>query len=290
VTKTLQALSFALFLTSWKSGVGATTTQTTPMPAPAVACEGVNVVRGGSDCLYFETYSSTSVSERPTLLVVLRGDAPFNPPDYHYRWARVVSQMNADVIAIAMLRPGYADPAGHASTGNRGESIGDNYTPAVVDAIADATTALRARFHPARVIMAGHSGGAAISADIMGRRPGTADAALIVSCPCDVTKWRQHMRTMQGSTRPTQGSIWDTPVNAVSPVDVVNGVDVSARLSVMVGDHDDVAPPDLSREYRDRVLARGLSVVYAEVPNGGHEIFETSKVYLAASALVNAIR
>jgi protein-S-isoprenylcysteine O-methyltransferase Ste14 len=36
------------------------------------------------------------------------------------------------------------------------------------------------------VVVAGHSGGAAIAANILGRRPALIDAALVVSCPCDV--------------------------------------------------------------------------------------------------------
>ena len=133
------------------------------------------------------------------------------------------------------------------------------------------------------MLLAGHSGGAAI-ADVMGRRPGIADGALLVSCPCDVMRWRQHMKNT------TQGRIWDIPVNAVSPVDVVAGIDRKARLAVMIGDHDEVAPPELSRDYRDRLQARGLAVTYVEVPGADHEVFDHLLVHRAASDLLRSLR
>jgi pimeloyl-ACP methyl ester carboxylesterase len=248
------------------------------------SCDGDNVVRGGSDCLYVETFKSASLSDQPTLVVVLHGDAPFNNPDYHYQWARAVSLENTDVIAAGILRPGYSDPSGHRSTGTRGEAVGDNYTPAVVDAIAGAVTVLRARFKPAHVMLAGHSGGAAIAAGVMGRHPGVANGALLVACPCDVPRWREHMKET------TQGRIWDTPVNAVSPVEVVDSIDPQSRFVVIVGEQDDVAPPQLTREYRDRLQGRRLSVTYIEVPGAGHEIFDHPLVHRAASDLLKTLR
>jgi pimeloyl-ACP methyl ester carboxylesterase len=76
------------------------------------------------------------------------------------------------------LRPGYKDDTGEQSEGKRGLTTGDNYTPEVVDAVASATDQLRTRFHPARTVLVGHSGGAAIAANVLGRWP------LAVQGPC----------------------------------------------------------------------------------------------------------
>ncbi|HZY98486.1 MAG TPA: alpha/beta fold hydrolase [Candidatus Baltobacteraceae bacterium] len=51
------------------------------------------------------------------------------------------------------------------SQGIRGLATGDNYTPEDVDAIDNAIATLRAEYRPVRVILVGHSGGAAIAAD-----------------------------------------------------------------------------------------------------------------------------
>src|SRR5262249_23025400 len=114
--------------------------------------------------------------------------------------------------------------------------------------------------------------------------PGVADAAVIVSCPCDVERWRAHMKAVQGAP------IWDRPVTFVSPDEVVDGVDRSARFVVIVGDHDEVAPPELSRGYRDRLQQRGVNVTYFEVPGGGHEIFDQAAVFRLTGDLLQSLR
>ncbi|HJZ76867.1 MAG TPA: hypothetical protein VKE51_34275 [Vicinamibacterales bacterium] len=246
-------------------------------------CSGDEWVRAGAECLHVETYSSETLSGRPTLVVAVHGDSPFSNPQYQYQWAEHVARENPNVIAVGVLRPGYTDGANHHSTGVRGMTTGDNYTPGVVDAIADAVRNLRATFSPAHVVIAWHSGGAALAAGVMGKHPGVADAAVLVSCPCDVARWRAHMKAKQG------GAIWDRPVDAVSPDAVVDGIDPAAKLVVIVGDHDDVAPPELSRDYRDRLQKRALSVTYVEVP-GTHEIFADPAVFRSTAELLRSLR
>jgi pimeloyl-ACP methyl ester carboxylesterase len=165
----------------------------------------------GEQRLRVEVYRSATLRSHPTLLLVLHGDAPFNKPDYHYTLARQVAQANPDVVAVGLLRPGYTDPSGHQSAGQRGEATGDNYTPAAIDAVAGALTTLKARYQAGRVVLAGHSGGAAIAADLLGRHPGLADAALLAACPCNVATWRAHMKRRVG------GAIWTSPWPACRP-------------------------------------------------------------------------
>src|ERR1700737_478520 len=83
------------------------------------------------------------------------------------------------------LRPGYSDGEDR-SDGMRGETTGDNYTPEVVNAVATAISELKAGYHPRRVVLVGHSGGSAIMANLLGQQASIADAALLVSCPCDL--------------------------------------------------------------------------------------------------------
>ncbi|MBF9221972.1 alpha/beta hydrolase family protein [Hymenobacter ruricola] len=221
----------------------------------------------GEQRLRAEIYRSATLSPHPTLLLVLHGDAPFNKPDYQYTLAREVARANPDVVAVGLLRPGYTDPAGHQSDGERGEATGDNYTPAVIDAVAGALTTLRARYHAGRVVVAGHSGGAAIAADLLGRHPGLADAALLASCPCNVATWRAHMKRRVG------GAIWDQPVASVSPEQVVARVPARTRVTLLVGAADSTAPRALTQEYYQQLRQRGIPATVVELPGLGHEIF-----------------
>lgn len=58
-----------------------------------------------------------------------------------------------NVIIAAPLRPGYCNETGDCSSGKRGLTTGDNYTPGVVDAVAQAVEQLRGRYHAAKVVL-----------------------------------------------------------------------------------------------------------------------------------------
>jgi pimeloyl-ACP methyl ester carboxylesterase len=229
-------------------------------------------VRGGSECLHMQVYRSAAASPHPDLVVVLHGDAPFANPSYQYAAARRIATGAVNLIAVGILRPGYTDVEGRRSSGIRGRAIGDNYTPAVVDAVAGAVDQLTQSYLPARVFLVGHSGGAAIAGDVIARHPGLVNGAVLVSCPCDVPRWRQHMDSAQ-HTR-----IWRIPVQSLSPLDLAARVDPHTAVRVIVGSADPVAPPALSRAYVDRLRAHGVRAQLTEIPGAGHDILLDPRV------------
>ena len=160
-----------------------------------------------------EVYRTPALSAHPVLVVVLHGDLPDPTPSYQYAFAQIVTQgagaatmpegvrtrignppRAEDTVAVGILRPGYTDNAGDRSDGDMGNAADDNYTPEVTDAIAIAVSSLKQTFAARRVILVGHSGGAAIAANILGRHPDVADAALLVACACDPEGSRARMR------------------------------------------------------------------------------------------------
>src|SRR5262249_38522677 len=158
-----------------------------------------------------------------------------------------------------LLRPGYQDGQGHQSTGVRGLTTGDNYTPEVVDATADGIERLRQLHHARAVVIAGHSGGAAIAANILGRHPSTADRSVLVSCPCDLERWREHMHQLQ------HAQVWTRPVTSLSPLALVPSVKPGAHVIVIAGDHDETVPPAIGRAYHTALAARGIDSELIEV-------------------------
>ena len=239
-------------------------------------------VRGASECLHFEEYRSATLTVHPDLVVVLHGDSPFRRPGYQYAVARRIASDIENVIAIGLLRPGYTDPDGHRSSGIRGRTIGDNYTAHDVDAIAAAIAALADTYLPARVFVVGHSGGAALAADIIGRHPAlVTGGAVLVSCPCDVPAWRRHMDSVQ------HDPIWRVPVQSLSPVDLVARVDSHTVVRVIVGSADSTAPPALSREYAQRLRAAGdAHVDLVEIPGASHDILLDQRVLEEIGAVI----
>lgn len=208
----------------------------------------------------------TAARSASTLVVILHGDAPFNAPTYQYGFARnVVNRFHAVTVA-ALLRPGYADDSGDRSDGIRGTATADNYTPEVLQSLSASIAQLKSEINPAAVIIVGHSGGAVLAADLLELHPDIASATLLVSCPCDVAEWREHMKRVS----PTP--LWDLPVRSVSPMDHIASIDPRTRISMIAGEDDPIAPETLTLHFAQAVRRHGGMVRIITVPSAGHEL------------------
>lgn len=212
-------------------------------------------------------FAAGSLSAHPHLIVVLHGDAPGRNPSYQYTFARNAAAALSDVVVVGLLRPGYADPMGDRSEGKRGWALADNYTPEDIGSIAAAAKALSNKYQAADLALVGHSGGSAISADILGLYPRLARRALLVSCPCDVAAFRWSMMEYQWNP------LWLIPVNAVSPMDHVAQIPADTVVRMVVGSVDPLAPPRFTYAFADKLKADGGNVAVVTLPNLGHEIF-----------------
>ncbi|HEY4215185.1 MAG TPA: prolyl oligopeptidase family serine peptidase [Steroidobacteraceae bacterium] len=250
-----------------------------------------------------QAYRSQGLSEHPTLIVVLHGDL-FDPaPSYQYAFAQAVAQgadapvlpeavrtrlegiaPQKDVIAVGILRPGYVDGSGDRSDGDRGTATLDNYTPEAVDAISSAIGRLKAQYSAARVILVGRSGGAAISADILGRHPEIADGALLVACGCDP----DGIRTDMSKTRPLPA--WKGPTRSLKPLELVHSIRTDVKVRMVVGEADDTAPVKYSRAYVAALQNRGVTVHLTIAPALGHNILLRSVVFEELAALLQEVR
>lgn len=237
-------------------------------------------------------YKSAKLSPHPILIVVLHGDLleARIPPSYHYVFARRVANQTDGVVVAALLRPGYIDGVGDQSAGKRGLATGDNYTPDIVDAIGQTVDALKAKFLPAATIIIGHSGGATISGDLIGRQPGKVDAALLVSCPCDVPAWRHHMVKERFSHIGPLSLLFLLPVKSLSPLDLASSVPVATRVRLVVGSEDSVAPPRFTQEYAEALRKRGIDVAVTVAPGLQHNILLEPVVLNQLTDLVATVK
>lgn len=240
-------------------------------------------VAGGR--LKTRVYSTEHLSAHPLLVLVLHGDIPDPKLDYHYIFARALTEgygtlpelpagMRAalgeeskveDVVAAAILRPGYRDVDGDKSDGDMGQALADNYTPEVIDAIAQAGKQLKAQYRARAVVLVGHSGGAAIAADVLGRHPSVADAALLIACPSDPMVTRVQLKKMLPNLN------WDHPYRSISPISLVENVPRRTRVRLLAGEKDDVVPPELTTAYAEALKARGVDVRATIVPGFHHD-------------------
>jgi predicted esterase len=184
------------------------------------------------------------------------------------------------VISVGILRPGYTDPLRRTSDGIKGDAIGDNYDEKRVNQIAQAITKLKKLYSPSKVILAGHSGGAAITANLISLFPLLIDHAFIVSCPCDVNAWREDMFSL------TNKSIFKGKIETLSPIDLVKHLNKNTTMSLFVGKDDKVARPILSENYQTAATKEGAKVIL-EIIEGQHDIFLSPDIINAITNIIS---
>ena len=227
--------------------------------AAAASCPPESVIRdyvfGGGLCLVASTFGADTAGDSPSLVVVVHGDiSDGGAATYHTAFAKTLARPG--VVAVALIRPGYADAAGRVSEGS---TLGrqDNYTAANVAAIAGAIDALKQHYRARRTVYVGHSGGAAIGGVLIGRRPGLVDAAALVSCPCDITRWR-HERGRAPWTR------------SLSPDFFIPRVPTTTAVVALTGTADDNTFPTLAEDYATALARRGVPARFVAVAGAGH--------------------
>ena len=244
-------------------------------------CEDfLHEIFAGNNCTKIRTFRSGDISDKPILVVALHGDSPFNNPGYQYRFAELVASKTSNVISVGMLRPGYTDSIGRTSDGAKGDAIGDNYDMERVNQVAQAITELKNMYSPAKIILAGHSGGAAITANLISLFPFLIDHAYIVSCPCDVDAWREDMFSL------THKSIFKGNIKTLSPINLVKHLNKKTIITILVGKDDKVTQPILSVKYKTAAEKEGLKVTL-EVIDGQHDIFLSPDIINAITEIVN---
>jgi dipeptidyl aminopeptidase/acylaminoacyl peptidase len=230
--------------------------------AAAEPCVADNTTRvaANDECLVIQTYGEPA--ERTSLIVFIHGDgyrpdpADYGPSDYMYRIAREFGTKG--VVAVGLIRPGYFDSNGGHSTGNSYREW-DNYQPDVIATVAAAVKVLKKHYDAENVVLAGHSGGSAISGVIIGKYPGLANAAVLGACPCNVSDWRI-MRRGNNNWR-----------LSLSPHDFVDTIDKKTTVVAITGGKDDNTKPVLARDYVTVLKANGIDATFIEVPGIGHD-------------------
>ena len=216
----------------------------------------VTHVSGDLQCLLMRHYGSP---EPQTMIVWLHGDVSSGgPANYHFALAEEAATRfsSSNVLSVALVRPGYPDGSGESSSVallHSGRS--DHYTRENVAEVGAAIARLRSHFKPKNVVLVGHSGGAATAAVLLGMRPGLVDAAVLVSCPCDLVAWRAGRRAWARSEDPIK---WVAQVSA------------SARVVAMTGSRDENTSPELARAYVEVLRSRGIEAQFQALPDQTH--------------------
>lgn len=222
------------------------------------------------------------------LIAVVHGDVSIGVPvDYHNRFAASAASSIENVATVGLLRPGYFDFYGVRSPGSS-HGRKDNYTREAVDMIANAIAELKSRFNYRAVVLVGHSGGAAISGALMGLRPGVADVAVLVSCPCDTPRWRRHVASRVSSREPDFDNDWS---RSLSAIDHVDSIEPGARIVAVTSGDDGLTPPALARDYVAAARKAGVDAEFIQSARAGHFLWNMEyAVIQVVSAEVERLR
>lgn len=225
-------------------------------------------------------YHNGSPGSSVPLIVVLHGDAPFINPGYQYDVAVDLADTVQGTRVVALTRPGYADAYGAKSDGDRGFASGDTYTLNVTKELAAAVQSLKEQWEAPSVILVGHSGGAAVAANIAALNPGLVQHVFLVARPCDVPAFRRHMARMQWS--PT----WLLPTDSLSPMRTLDRMDRRTKVTAITGANDPVALPEYAQRYIAKAKSLGIPASMIVLPDKGHEILDDPAVITRVSQSV----
>ncbi len=245
------------------------------LAAPCAREDPAARMTGRAECIAFRIYRAAHAGAAPALVVVIHGDiVGGGVAATHYPVAEAIARAQPGAVVAALLRPGYADGAGRASSGQSHGHL-DNYTAANVDELAGAIAKLKTHHRARRSLVVGFSGGGAFAALLIGRHPGLLDDAVVIACPCDIKAWR--------TTRP--GRPW---TRSESPIDYVDRVPPATRVAVITGSADWLTPPWLAEDYAARLQARGVAARVEIVPGATHTgVFRHDSILRAVAALLD---
>ena len=238
--------------------------------------DNLNWVVGKDECLRIITLNRDESVSLDALVVYLHGDGArtIRPSDSLKHRARKINKKN--VAHIILMRPGYYDSARNFSTGisDRRSRRGTGYNSHNVEEIALAIKKLKDFHKPNKIIIVGHSGGAAIVALILDRHPGIAKGAILAACPCNVNKWAQ-----MGGKRSGRG--------ALSPHDYVENIGPDVTVIALTGTKDDNTFPILAVEYIEKLKKNSINAKFIGVEGETHNgVVKSPQFYSAINEML----
>jgi predicted esterase len=206
-----------------------------------------------------------------TLFVFIHGDG--NPVPLDNPLLRRLRRLEPTAATAALVRPGYTDREGGMTTPVVEPVGADAYRREDALLLGETVDVLRARTRATRVVVVGHSGGAALAANIAALFPGLVAHVVIASCPCDLAGWRAHRR-------------WFGPYRSLSPHLVADDIPPTTTVSLVVGEDDDNTPVFLHTGYADIVRSAGGQARTFVVNGVGHEVLRVPAVVEFVAGLV----
>jgi pimeloyl-ACP methyl ester carboxylesterase len=272
------------FLAALLLGLAGTAALAQPAKCPdGKPADGIERAGDARNCLVIRTLTPGQASPRITpkvLIVFLHGDNGGRTELKADSGTAALLAERLQAVTIAMQRPGYRSDLG-VSDGQSGPGD-DDYTSQNLDIVASALGNLRSLNPGKKILLIGHSGGAAMAALLASHFPGSADAYLLAACPCDVAAWRQWRGNSAG-----KASVWS---RSLSPLAEAGKVSPDIRISLVVGNKDENTLPQFSETYVRALQARGVKTRVTYAMNATHVSVQRSpEFFMLAGELADSL-
>lgn len=240
------------------------------------------VTRAGnkSHCLVVVRSAPEKSAFDNVLMVYLHGDNQGAAESARIGAMAVNLAKAVGVPTISLQRPGYRGPLG--TSDGQFPVRDDDYTADNVEIIFDALGNIKSANPGKRIVLIGHSGGAAMTALMAARHTKIADAYLLAACPCDIKPWREWRQ--QSTGRP---GYWP---NSLSPQAEANRMEPGAVVRLIVGSKDDNTLAKFSESYVATLKARGVAATLNYVEGASHSgVRESAEFFQLAKDMVSTL-
>ena len=244
--------------------------------------DGVERAGNSRHCLVIRTLAPSQASARtaPKVLVVfLHGDNGGRTELKADSGAAAMLAEKLQVATVALQRPGYSSELGRSD--GQSSPGDDDYTPQNIEIVAAALAQLRSLNPTKKILLVGHSGGAAMAALLAARFPGSADAYLLAACPCDVPAWRQWRAGSAGKK-----GAW----TSLSPLAEAGKLPPATLVSLVVGNKDENTLPLFSESYARALQVRGVKTRVTYAMNATHvSVLRSPEFFMLAGELADTL-
>lgn len=242
------------------------------------ATDGIELTGSSRHCVAIQKFEHVSLDGNTRVLVVfVPGDRRSSValPDDHGTAFNLSQRLKVSTIAIE--HPAYRSDAASSEVAQY-----DGYTPANIAILANALAMLRTLSPGKKILLIGHSGGAAMAALLASRYPSSADAYLLAACPCDVPQWRQSRNASTG-----KAVSW---AHSLSPQDEVQNIRADARIALVVGNRDEDPLAKFSEAYVTRLQRRGVKTRLTYAIGATHvSVLRSPEFFMLAQELADQL-
>lgn len=237
--------------------------------ADGVVADGKTRAGANGTCMVIQAAAPPTSTSTAPIIVVLHGDNGGKMMGgRHVTLATKLSQEFSSP-AFFMLRPGYQGDAGKSDGFAKYED--DDYTKKNMEFLAAALDQLKHDAGDRKLVLVGHSGGAAMSAVLIALYPQLVDAVVLAGCPCDVQSWRQWRKQSAGK----RDGFWP---NSLSPSDFTKKTSLKSVIVAITGDGDTNTLPKFAEEYIAALREHGVeNAVFISAPGSTHGTVPESK-------------